>query len=48
MKRAVAVLVVALLGFSAQAADDAPAPKGMVLLTVGGLVGYALIDSIGS
>ncbi|MFW2391987.1 MAG: molybdopterin-dependent oxidoreductase [Alphaproteobacteria bacterium] len=39
MKRAVAVLVVALLGFSAQAADDAPAPKGMVLLTVGGLVG---------
>lgn len=39
MKRVVVALVLALFGFSALAADEVPAPKGMVLLTVGGLVG---------
>lgn len=39
MKRVVAALVLALFGFSALAADEAPTPKGMVLLTVGGYVG---------
>ena len=39
MKRVLAVLLVALLSLPALAADDALAPKGMVLLTVGGLVG---------
>ena len=39
MKRVVVALVVALFGFSALAATDARTPKGMVLLTVGGLVG---------
>lgn len=41
MKRVVVAFVLALFGFSALAlaADETPAPKGMALLTVGGLVG---------
>jgi hypothetical protein len=39
MKRVVVALLLALFGTSALAADEAPTPKGMVLLTVGGYVG---------
>lgn len=39
MTRALVFLLIALASFPALAADDAPAPKGMVLLTAGGLVG---------
>jgi len=39
MKRALVFLFVALAGLPAFAEDGAPAPEGMVLLTVGGFVG---------
>jgi hypothetical protein len=39
MRRALVFLLVALASLPALAADDAQAPEGMVLLTVGGLVG---------
>ncbi len=39
MKRVLAALLIALLSLPALAADEAPAPQGMVLLTVGGFVG---------
>lgn len=39
MKRVLAVLFLALLSFPAFASDEAGEPDGMVLLTVGGLVG---------
>jgi hypothetical protein len=39
MKRLLAALLVAFLGLPALAADEGPAPEGMVLLTVGGFVG---------
>jgi hypothetical protein len=39
MKRALAFVLVALASLQALAADEGPAPEGMVLLTVGGFVG---------
>ena len=39
MKRVLAAFLVALLSLPALAADEGPAPDGMVLLTVGGFVG---------
>jgi hypothetical protein len=39
MTRALAFLLLALVSFPAFAADDASAPKGMVMPTVGGFVG---------
>jgi len=39
MKRALVFLLIALASLPALAADEAPAPEGMVLLTVGGFVG---------
>ena len=39
MTRALVFFLIALVSFPAFAADDMPASKGMVLLTVGGLVG---------
>jgi len=39
MKRALVFILIALASLPALAADDGPAPEGMVLVTVGGLVG---------
>jgi len=39
MARALVFFLIALASFPAFSADDAPAPKGMVVLTVGGFVG---------
>jgi hypothetical protein len=39
MKRALVFLLIALASLPAFAADEGPAPEGMVLLTVGGFVG---------
>jgi hypothetical protein len=39
MKRALAALLIALMSLPALAADEARAPQGMVLLTIGGFVG---------
>lgn len=41
MTRALVLLFIALASCPAFGADDAPPPKGMVVLTVGGLVGKA-------